>query len=165
MLALLNVDGTNLLAGTYGSGVFHSSDYGASWTTMNDGLTNLNISALSRTGAVSASHGANYIFAGNIGDPSASVWRINVSEITSVREQITNEIPDDYALQQNYPNPFNPSTRIVYSVPQQSVVTIKVFDILGDEIATLVNENKETGTYELIKANAFIQTKKMILLK
>jgi photosystem II stability/assembly factor-like uncharacterized protein len=180
MLALLNVDGTNLLAGTYGSGVYHSSDYGASWTQINDGITNLNISSLSGTGMLTSPQGFNYLFAGNIGDPTASVWRRDVSQITSVREQVKNEIPENYALQQNYPNPFNPSTRIVYSVPQQSVVTIKVFDILGDEIATLVNENKETGTYELtwnaenltggvyfyqIKANSFIQTKKMVLLK
>jgi photosystem II stability/assembly factor-like uncharacterized protein len=178
VLCLLNLDGMNLLAGTYGSGVYHSSDYGASWTTFNDGLTNLNISSFAESYTGSASGGNSYIFAGTLGAAS-SVWRRSVSDITSVEERIITITPAAYSLQQNYPNPFNPSTRIVYSVPQQSIITIKVFDILGDKIATLVNENKEAGTYELtwnagnlsggiyfyqLRAGKFIQTKKMILL-
>ena len=91
-----------------------------------------------------------------------------------------NEIPTEFLLTQNYPNPFNPSTKIRYSVPQSSNVIIKVFDILGNEIETLVNEEKPVGTYEItwyaaslpsgiyfytINAGSFIETKKMILLK
>jgi hypothetical protein len=83
-------------------------------------------------------------------------------------------------LYQNYPNPFNPSTKINYSVPQTSNVVIKVFDILGNEIETLVNEEKAIGTYEInwyaenlpsgiyfyrLQAGSFIETKKMILMK
>ena len=60
-----------------------------------------------------------------------------------------NPAPSNYALQQNYPNPFNPNTKIKYSVPQSSNVLIKVFDILGNEIETLVNEEKSVGTYEV----------------
>ncbi len=89
-------------------------------------------------------------------------------------------IPNDYLLYQNYPNPFNPTTTIKYSVPQSSNVVIKVFDVLGKEITTLVNEEKSVGTYELnwyagnlpsgiyfyrIQTGDFIDTKKMILLK
>ena len=89
-------------------------------------------------------------------------------------------IPLKFALEQNYPNPFNPSTKIKYSVPQSSKVIIKVFDVLGNEIETLVNEEKPAGTYELtwnaanlpsgvyfyqIKAGEFTTVKKMILLK
>jgi hypothetical protein len=89
-------------------------------------------------------------------------------------------IPIEYSLSQNYPNPFNPSTKIKYSVPQTSQVKIKVFDVLGNEIETLVNELKPVGIYELtwnssnlpsgvyfyqLKAGSFVQTKKMILLK
>ncbi len=85
-----------------------------------------------------------------------------------------------FSLCQNYPNPFNPSTKIKYSVPKMSNVVIKVFDVLGNEIETLVNEEKPVGTYELtwnaeqqpsgiyfyrIQAGSFIDTKKMILLK
>ena len=58
-------------------------------------------------------------------------------------------VPSKYSLQQNYPDPFNPSTKIRYSVPYSSKVVIKVFDVLGNEIETLVNEEKPAGTYEL----------------
>jgi photosystem II stability/assembly factor-like uncharacterized protein len=90
-------------------------------------------------------------------------------------------IPDKFGLSQNYPNPFNPVTKIDYTVPQNSLITIKVFDIIGNEIATLVNENKKTGTYDITfdgslyssgvyyykmnTSTGFTQTKKMILVK
>ena len=88
--------------------------------------------------------------------------------------------PESFKVFQNYPNPFNPTTTFRYSIPTQSKVVIKVYDILGKEIATLINEEKSVGTYELtwnaenlpsgvyfyqLKAGDFIDTKKMILLK
>jgi hypothetical protein len=99
--------------------------------------------------------------------------------ITSIDDQI-NITPDDFILEQNYPNPFNPSTVISYQLPVSSDVTLKVYDILGNEIATLVDEHKPAGRYEVdfnasslssgvyfyqLKANNFIKTKKMILIK
>jgi predicted GH43/DUF377 family glycosyl hydrolase len=90
------------------------------------------------------------------------------------------ELPSDYVLSQNYPNPFNPTTRFRYSIPTQSKVVIKVYDILGNEIATLLDEEKSVGTYEItwsaenlpsgvyfyqLKAGEYVNTKKMILLK
>ena len=97
------------------------------------------------------------------------------------------EIPiaNEFRLEQNYPNPFNPSTKIKFEIPGQArndntLVTLKVYDILGNEVATLVNEEKPVGEYEVefnpanlpsgiyfyqLKAGSFIQTKKMILLK
>jgi len=89
-------------------------------------------------------------------------------------------IPEEYFLSQNFPNPFNPTTTIKYSVPENSLVTLKVFDIIGNEIESLVNEEKSVGRYEVklnannlasgvyfyqIRAGSFIETKKMILLK
>ena len=89
-------------------------------------------------------------------------------------------IPTEYKLDQNYPNPFNNSTVIRYSIPNEGLVTIKVYNILGEEVAALVNETKQAGSYEatfnsdqltsgvyLYKLNSggFTQTKKMILLK
>ncbi|MCW8803295.1 MAG: T9SS type A sorting domain-containing protein [Ignavibacteriaceae bacterium] len=108
-------------------------------------------------------------------------WQIGLatsSLVSSVEQETT--LPTEYILSQNYPNPFNPSTKIKYSVPQSSNVVIKVFDILGNEIETLVNEEKSVGTYEItwyaenlpsgvyfyqLKAGSFIETKKMVLLK
>jgi hypothetical protein len=59
-------------------------------------------------------------------------------------------IPADFELKQNYPNPFNPSTKIVYNLPMDGVVTLLVYDIMGKEIVSLVNENKKAGSYEVI---------------
>ena len=60
----------------------------------------------------------------------------------------TISVPLKYKLYQNYPNPFNPSTKINYSIPESGIVTIKIYDILGKEIQTLVNEFKQAGSYE-----------------
>jgi len=83
-------------------------------------------------------------------------------------------------LIQNHPNPFNPSTEIKYSIKNDNFVTIKVYDVLGKVVATLVNENKQAGFYKVsfdasnlssgvyfytIKTNDFIDRKKMILLR
>ncbi|MEJ2193836.1 MAG: T9SS type A sorting domain-containing protein [Ignavibacteriaceae bacterium] len=93
------------------------------------------------------------------------------------------ESPNDlktFVLEQNYPNPFNPVTKIEYSVPQLSQVQLKVFDVLGNEIATLVNDEKDSGIYEVnfnaselssgiyfykLRAGSFADAKKMLLLK
>ena len=95
-------------------------------------------------------------------------------------EQINSRNKNEFALYNNYPNPFNPSTTIRYQIPDRSLVTLKVCNILGREVAILINEEKTAGTYELtwnaenlpsgvyfyrIQAGEFIQTKKMILLK
>jgi hypothetical protein len=63
---------------------------------------------------------------------------------------IVNNIPTNFSLLQNYPNPFNPSTTIIYSVPEAGVVTLKVFDILGREVRTLLNEYKAAGAYNVV---------------
>ena len=90
--------------------------------------------------------------------------------------------PKDFLLQQNYPNPFNPSTSIQYTISSTQFVTLKVYDLLGREVATLVNEEKPAGLYNAqftmnnvqlssgiyfykLQAGDFIETKKMILLK
>ena len=98
--------------------------------------------------------------------------------VTGVEEEELQ--PLSYQLEQNYPNPFNPATTIKYSIPTYSKVLIKVFDILGNEIKTLVNKEKPAGTYEVnwnaanlpsgvyfyqLKAGKYLKTMKMILLK
>ncbi len=99
--------------------------------------------------------------------------------------EVDNLIPTEYSLSQNYPNPFNPSTVIKYQLPKSSNVTLEIYDLLGQRVCTLVNENQEAGKYNItwngknnfgnqvssgiyiyrIKAGNFIAVKKMMLLK
>jgi hypothetical protein len=104
--------------------------------------------------------------------------------------EIEVELPQQFALYQNYPNPFNPSTKIKYAIPNPDnplhgatrggLVTLKVYDILGNEVATLVNEEKQPGIYEIefdasdltsgiyfyrLKSDSFVQTRKMMLIR
>ncbi|HQY20793.1 MAG TPA: T9SS type A sorting domain-containing protein [Ignavibacteria bacterium] len=98
---------------------------------------------------------------------------IGISQISSV-------IPERFTLDQNYPNPFNPSTTINFSLPNSGLVSLKVYDISGKEIANLVNENLTVGTYEYkfnaaslssgiyfytLKSDNITETKKMLLVK
>jgi hypothetical protein len=88
--------------------------------------------------------------------------------------------PLAFSSEQNFPNPFNPTTKINYHIPQLSFVTLNVYDVLGSEIATLVNEEKSVGSYEIefnatvlpsgiyfyrLQAGSFVETKKMVLMK
>jgi len=119
---------------------------------------------------------------GHCGGPNSTWWANTWPNIiTNVEDDYNNGIiPEQHSLSQNYPNPFNPVTTIRYSIPQTSNVLIKVFDILGNEIETLVNEEKTVGTYEItwyagnlpsgvyfykLNAEDFVETKKMVLLK
>jgi flagellar hook assembly protein FlgD len=96
--------------------------------------------------------------------------------VTDVRK---GEIPLSYSLTQNYPNPFNPSTTISYQLPASGFVTVKVYNILGKGIATLVNEKQEAGVYQVqwtpnvssgvyfyqLQAGGFTEVKKMVFTK
>ena len=89
-------------------------------------------------------------------------------------------MPVSYELYQNYPNPFNPSTTIKFATPKESNVNLSIYNVLGELVSTLVNEQKRPGYYEYkfdasnlasgvylyrIKAGNFIETKKMVLLR
>jgi hypothetical protein len=118
-----------------------------------------------------------------INQPSYQIWRRNLSDFgisTEIKE--AQEIPTAFELKQNYPNPFNPETTISYKVQAVSQVSLKVYDVLGNEVAALVDEVKQPGVYNssfstlhssltsgvyfyTLKTNGFTSTKKMILMK
>lgn len=157
----------DIFAGTTGC-VFLSSNNGTSWNALNSGLTNFNVHSLAVVGTD--------LFAGT----DDGVWTRPLSEmITGVRSQ-EQEIPSQCALEQNYPNPFNPTTVISYQLPMASRVNLTVYDVLGREVAMLMDQRQSVGTYSItfdagslpsgvyfyrLQAGAFTETKKLMLLK
>ena len=109
---------------------------------------------------------------------------MSVSSVTGINDHVA-LTPIDFTLYQNYPNPFNPSTSISYNIPKSSIVTLKIYDLLGNEIKTLVNSNQNAGNHQTIwngdnnfgkkvssgtyiytlKANDSFTSRKMVLLK
>ena len=112
-------------------------------------------------------------------NPSKNIGlRLNVGVVGTENTAIG--IPTEFVLQQNYPNPFNPSTKISYSIPKSSFVTLKIYDVLGKEVMTLVNETKQVGNYEVefngsnlssgayfyrLESGDFKDIKRMVLIK
>ena len=145
--------------------ILRTEDGGQNWIPQKIGTTN-------RLYSVSKA-GNRWIVVGNNG----VMIRSSFGEV-GVKDK--NKIPYTFELNQNYPNPFNPGTKISYSIPQASFITLTVYDLLGKEVATLVNEDKPAGTYEImfnaeglssgiyfyqLNSGKFIETKKMILLR
>ena len=201
--------GTNLFAGTYGGGVFLSSDNGSNWSAVNGGLTDLNVNCLTfsdknlfagtNSGVfVSTNNGVNWsaVGSGLASDPvlcltvsgtnlfaglaHGKVYRRPLGEMVTSVNRFSGDVPARFALEQSYPNPFNPSTDIVYSQPASSFVTLKVFDVLGREVKTLVNDSRPQGTYTVpfnasglpsglyvyrLQAGNFVSSKKMVVMK
>jgi len=115
------------------------------------------------------------------------IWVIKIAPDLSNVQYNQDQMPEFYVLSQNYPNPFNPTTIIKYQIPELSFVTIKIFDVLGNEVAALVNEEKPAGSYGVEfdatnlpsgiyfyqlqalptgrQAGSFVETKKMVLMK
>ena len=119
-----------------------------------------------------------YILSENPGERIAQVVKLSGETITQANDN--NEIPFVFNLDQNYPNPFNPSTRISYQIPKDGLVTLKVFDMLGKRVATLVNKRESAGRYEVnfdasrlssgvyiykLRIGDLVSSKKMILMK
>jgi hypothetical protein len=109
---------------------------------------------------------------------SGSLFR-NVVIITGLRES-KNQLPLEYALYQNYPNPFNPSTTVRYDLPRTTFVTLTIFDVLGRQISTIIEEEKPAGAYQVnvyvpnlpsgvyfyrLQARDYVKTKKFVLLR
>jgi hypothetical protein len=163
-------DSKNIFAGT--RSVYVSTDRGIHWTNETPGLPDNII-----TNLISSSDGTT-IYAGT---HDQGLWMCRLSDlVTSVNTKDNSIIPSRLVLEQNYPNPFNPTTTIEYGIPLKSFVTIKLFDILGREVAVLVNGERQAGAYKIefnasrfssgiyiyqLRSGSLIQTKKMMLLK
>jgi hypothetical protein len=149
-------------------GVFRSTDNGDHWEVINSGLTSYDINAL-------AINPSGYIFAAT---RVSGVFRS--AQVTTAIDEVPGVLPKSYVLSQNYPNPFNPSTVIRYELPVQSRVALKVFNVLGQEVATLVDELQEPGYKSVVwnareapsgiyfyrvQTSGFSETRKLILLR
>lgn len=157
----------NLLVSTWG-GLYISNNFGESWNSFNDGLENIVANSFTIDDS-------NIYVGTNFG----GVYKRKISEIIT---HIKSVLPTTYKLEQNYPNPFNPETTIEYQLPTPGLVTLTVYDLLGREVATLVNEFKNAGSYNYqfsilnyqlasgvyfyrLQSGSYSETKKLVLVK
>jgi hypothetical protein len=163
-------DNKYIVAGlSSGQGVMISSDLGNTWTTKTAGIPNNAYIIWNQIN----SEGYLYASAGELG-----LYKSN-SIVVGVNEQSISSA-STFELFQNFPNPFNSTTNIKYEIQQASRVVVKVYDLMGNEVATLLNRYQEAGSYDLIfqaedlasgiyfyqlRAGEFVATKKLIMLK
>ncbi|MDQ3020877.1 MAG: YCF48-related protein [Bacteroidota bacterium] len=163
-------DPSVMITGSWGSRATLSLDAGETWTEISSGLSG---------------HGGGIIIPDKgyvLAHQGSNIYKLKVtySVITSVNENTISSIPQKFELSQNYPNPFNPTTRIVYNLPKSGNVVLKVYNELGKEVNTLVNDYKNAGSYEItfdasslssgiyfykLQSDGLIATKKMLLVK
>lgn len=155
-------------------GVFYSPDDGLSWEEYGKNLPNVIVNELEVLNKFGKIRTVTF---------GRGVWESPLNVITSIGEgEINNneKIPNYYSLGNCYPNPFNPTTTINYSIPQTSFVEITIYDLLGREIIQLVNEEKQSGKYQVkfnakslssgsyfyrMKAGNYTETKKFVIMK
>jgi hypothetical protein len=153
---------------TRGGVVYRSSDAGGTWAAAYTGTPTL--WAINMTSVSGCAHGWA------VGASGTIVRMINIVGVSNNK----NEIPNVYNLEQNYPNPFNPTTMISFDIPKADNVKLVVYDVLGREVALLVNQFRQAGTYDVqfdgstlssgvyfyrLETGSFTQTKKMLLVK
>ncbi len=163
----LSVDGNgNLYASSWEAGVFFTNTNANSWQPI--GLGGFGVSS------VMVNNMNNAVFAGT---SNGAVFKLNDSP-SAVNGSV--EVPSTFSLEQNYPNPFNPTTTIEFSIANKEQVTLNIYNVLGELVETLINENLESGSYKInfsgsnltsgmyiyhIQAGSFSASKKMMLVK
>ena len=166
---LLSLPQGDILAATDSSGLRLFSVDGDSIGPCNEGLTTLNILTLELGDD-------GYVYAGT----DDGVWRRPLSEIVTSTEEISPTFPEDFIIAQNYPNPFNPTTTLEYSLSHAGHVTLKVYNVLGEEVAALVDGEQAAGAFTTtwdasdlpsgvyfyrLTAGEYVQTRKMVLMR
>ncbi len=164
-----SVSSPSLLTGSDSTGVFLSSDNGTTWAGLDSGLINPYVTALVASGT--------NLLAGTWG---GGVWYRPLSQMITSVQGHPKPLPAGFSLQQNYPNPFNPTTVIQFNVLRPGFVILKVYDVLGREVATLVNGQENSGEHTVtfnasrlpsgvyfyrLQAGSCTETKKCLLLK
>ena len=159
-------NGNYLILSSTFSGNYYSSNSGQSWVHLNSNLP-------AKTNSLLALN--NIIYAGTQGK---GVYKFDFNTVWI--NEVVSSIPVEYSLNQNYPNPFNPVTNLEFGISKLGFVTLKVYNSQGKEVATLVNEIKPAGRYDItfngsnfssgvyfykLETNGFIETKKMLLIK
>jgi photosystem II stability/assembly factor-like uncharacterized protein len=152
--------------------IIKSTNSGANWGELTSGSTNL-------LREIEFNEGSN-LLGWAVGNGGTILKTTNGGGNFTAITPISAEIPDKFSLSQNYPNPFNPSTTINFNIMQSGAVQIKVFDMLGKERVTLVNQNLSAGTYKTefdaatlpsgtyfyrLTAGEYTETRKMVLIK
>ena len=169
----VNPDFPNILYGGDSSGVYISTNYGSNWSLYNNSFSpsKFVIGISKDPGSADTFYVAT----------TKNVYKVWASFLVGMQNINTN-VPEKYGLNQNYPNPFNPATKIKFDLANHSVgqTFLSVYDMLGREIETLVNEKLQPGTYEVtfdgsnlssgvyfykLTVGEYIKTNKMILLK
>lgn len=150
------------------AGVYRSTNMGLNWVVFNAGLFNPFIFQI-------ALNSSGYLFAATYGNGVCKTINSTIGV-----KNISNEIPKEFSLSQNYPNPFNPVTKIKFAVSELSFIKLKIFDIAGNEISVLVNDELKPGIYETdwdgsnfssgvyfyrLETNKYSKTRKMVLIK
>ena len=171
------VDGSSTLVGNTGFSQTPSIAFDSEGKFF--GTTNFSGSKISDLISIDTLTGIGTVI-GSTGFSLVSGLVMKGTVVVGIKENTTSQVPTDYALKQNYPNPFNATTKITYSLPKLSKVSLKIYDIIGNEIITLVDGAKDAGVYDVVfkeanltsgvylyklTAGDFISTKKMILLK
>lgn len=131
-------DPTVILTGSYG---------GSSWLSSDAGLNFITIPISSGAGAGEIAVDRGYIL--DMRTQGVCKLNVNYNIITPVNENLITGIPDKFNLYQNYPNPFNPTTTIKFDIPKSGFVTLKLYDMLGREVNTVINGFRNSGTYEV----------------
>lgn len=167
----LLIVGGNLFGGAVYDGVWLSTDKGGHWSTISNGLSGPGLMV------VGLASSGGYLFAAG---SKGGVWRRPLSQVVAVEEENSVHNPYRFSIEQNYPNPFNPSTVIRYECSARSNVRLVVCDLLGRQVAELVREMKDPGSYEVefvatglasgvyvyrLTAGTYSQSRRMLLLR